>query len=249
MTIGPDTGIYSRKVGPLKFCIYCGAKEYVPGSLEPLSDEHAVPEGLAGAIIIEEASCRKCQKTINEEVEQQVLRGQLLPMRQHLKLKSKKKNRPNTSPSYKRRDGALISLDDVGGDVLLPAYGTDAFLNENPPLVPCHLVRSAVMPKVTSEKLEAVKRLLADPTAMERLRRNAEADPKAMMQVNISLFAFNRFLAKIAHCMCVVHYGYDNFAPLLQKFILGKRTKSSSSMSEAVSQNRRQYQAVRDYFM
>ena len=45
---------------PVGRCIYCGATEHSPGRAK-LGDEHIVPEGLGGMMILPEASCGRCE--------------------------------------------------------------------------------------------------------------------------------------------------------------------------------------------
>jgi len=45
-----------RPVQPILRCLYCGA------ATESLIDEHAIPHGLGGHLILPKASCTACQK-------------------------------------------------------------------------------------------------------------------------------------------------------------------------------------------
>jgi hypothetical protein len=61
-----------RLPGP-GFCIYCGSNG-------PLSDEHVLPLGLGGRLILPEASCQACSQ-ITSAFERKVLRGFMRPAR------------------------------------------------------------------------------------------------------------------------------------------------------------------------
>jgi hypothetical protein len=58
-----------RRYAPAGFCIYCGAR----GPSVALGQEHIVPKGLGGTLILPDASCRDCEK-ITGAIEQQCLR-------------------------------------------------------------------------------------------------------------------------------------------------------------------------------
>lgn len=79
-------------------CIYCGSKE-------GLTDEHIIPEGLNGLMLLPKSSCKKCNHVTGATIENFVLRKMLLPARTHMKLKTKKpKNRPKSLQVAKFRD-------------------------------------------------------------------------------------------------------------------------------------------------
>jgi hypothetical protein len=48
--------------GPVGFCIYCGARG---AEDNPISDEHIIPEGMGGNLVLEMASCQKCAGVIS----------------------------------------------------------------------------------------------------------------------------------------------------------------------------------------
>src|SRR3546814_4848160 len=54
---------------PVGYCIYCGADSDPSG----LTDEHIIPRALGGDRILQKASCKPCQRTINHEFENYVL--------------------------------------------------------------------------------------------------------------------------------------------------------------------------------
>jgi hypothetical protein len=79
-----------KRYAPVGHCIYCG-------STSELSDEHTIPYGLGGTIILPKASCKPCSK-ITGAIEQRVMRG---PMRQvrvfrDLQSRTKHKDAPKT---------------------------------------------------------------------------------------------------------------------------------------------------------
>lgn len=74
-----------KRYDPVGICIYCGAQD-------ELTDEHIVPFGLGGNIVLPDSSCRKCAKTTSR-IELTVLRGPLRPIRVHRGIQSRKKHR------------------------------------------------------------------------------------------------------------------------------------------------------------
>ncbi|RWD14166.1 MAG: hypothetical protein EOS74_19480 [Mesorhizobium sp.] len=78
-------------------CIYCGATSYSPTRLK-LGDEHIIPEALDGKLVLPEASCFECERSINW-FEHYCLKQTFGPVRYALRMKSKRpQNRPKTLP-------------------------------------------------------------------------------------------------------------------------------------------------------
>jgi HNH endonuclease len=73
-------------------CIYCGEKE-------GLSDEHVIPYGLGGNLILRKASCHTCAK-ITSNLELRLLRGQWWPYRKTLEIQTRSGNYPKYRPAH-----------------------------------------------------------------------------------------------------------------------------------------------------
>ena len=104
---GPDREeVGQRRVyDPVGFCIDCAATGC------RLTDEHPVPSGLQSEHILPQASCATCQKIINEEFEQYVLRHLLGLPRAAFGIKSRrKKPAPLPSIRVRRPDGKVYRL-------------------------------------------------------------------------------------------------------------------------------------------
>lgn len=84
-------------------CIYCG------NVTSQLTDEHIIPFGLGGFLILEKASCLDCNK-ITSLLEQHILRGHWLGIRRNLNTGSRRKKGGATSlQAYLlRHDGAKV---------------------------------------------------------------------------------------------------------------------------------------------
>lgn len=78
--------VLPHRFEPVGRCIYCGANDM------PLTDEHIVPFGLGGKLILPQASCDPCAK-ITSLIERKVLRGFLDHGRQAFGVKGRKKHK------------------------------------------------------------------------------------------------------------------------------------------------------------
>ncbi len=58
-------GTPKTAIGNIGFCIYCGARFHSETSVKPPAEEHIIPEGLGGNLVIEHASCQRCADKIN----------------------------------------------------------------------------------------------------------------------------------------------------------------------------------------
>src|SRR5271169_2001834 len=64
-----------RRFDPIGRCIYCGATPPTP-----LTQEHVMPQGLGGGIILPKSSCDPCRQ-ITQKIEELCLRKMLLSYR------------------------------------------------------------------------------------------------------------------------------------------------------------------------
>ena len=88
-----------KRYNAVGLCIYCGA-------VNDLSDEHIVPFGLGGNLVLPKSSCRTCAK-ITSRFERIVLRGPFRPIRVFRGIQSRRKHRdaPTSLPLRIRREG------------------------------------------------------------------------------------------------------------------------------------------------
>src|SRR6266571_8173848 len=78
-----------RTYEPVGYCIYCG-------STGPLSDEHIIPLGLGGRLVLPQSSCAACSAKTSKS-ERTCLRSMYGPLRLLYGLPSRRKNkRPET---------------------------------------------------------------------------------------------------------------------------------------------------------
>jgi hypothetical protein len=82
---------------PVGRCIYCGVDEWSLGTVRKLGDEHIIPEGLGGKLVLPQASCKSCEKETSR-FELEWLRGAYYAARVQKGLGKKKKRPPTHLP-------------------------------------------------------------------------------------------------------------------------------------------------------
>ena len=195
------------KLPPIGFCIYCDAD----GSSVGLTDEHAIPFGLNGWLLLRKASCKSCAK-ITGTIEQRSLRGFLLEARTHLNMQTRRpKERPTTFRAFlKSPDGQAVEthlpisknpmvlrLPNLGNPPILSGHTGGAWIEHISPIFWTFIGAN------TPAQVEAAKNL----------------DSKIL---DYAPTQFALFLAKVAHCCAVFHKGYKGFEPLLAKKIISQ---------------------------
>lgn len=200
------------RLGPIGSCIYCGSTE------GRLTDEHIVPKGLGGTLILEKSSCDACAE-VTSKVEHRVMRGFLDHGRQAMGIKGRKSHRrvlpSEVAQTLVRSDERLEVVDVPSVDAIklmhLPVFAAPAFLTPQSP------------PRFPREDLNVV----AIDTATFGLEGNKvfrEHKAKGVhFEDKMDVWAFVRMLAKIAHGHHVAVRGLFPLeeSPLLP-IILGK---------------------------
>jgi hypothetical protein len=198
----------SRGVG---FCIYCR-------STHLLSDEHIVPFGLGGTLVLAQASCSECSKQTGAMLEQRLLRGHWWAYRVKLGL-----NTRNPAAQTGSRPVTLIKGDGASHQATIPisAYPVVFFVTLNAP--------SIITGKVSAEEpfaRDVAIKLIGD--LPKKVSISGEdyiltATDKIDYPVNFNAADFTRFLAKVAHGYAISRLGYEYFQSFfLPDFILGK---------------------------
>ena len=204
-----DAETRSAAVG---YCIYCGATEYRPGTEEPLHDEHVVPEGLGGTLVLAEASCRQCEQMINP-FEQKVIRVNFQMARLRLGVHRKRRARNADADALmvtiQNEDGSESSArmppDLAPSLFFLPNFGPPASLIG---------FGAGILTGYYLHSFDRVSDML--------LRLGS---PKGFASPTLDAWAFGRFLAKVAHGYA--HYAAfarGPFGPTLQPLIRGEGT-------------------------
>jgi hypothetical protein len=121
----------TTRTAPVGACIYCG-------STENLSDEHIVPFGLGGNLVLPKSSCQRCAR-ITSEFERRVLRGFMRDARATGRFPTRRpKERPSTIPVEIKRGDHLELVDipvaEATGFMQLLSFAPAAFLAGRPPV-------------------------------------------------------------------------------------------------------------------
>jgi hypothetical protein len=207
---------------PVGVCIYCGSKDC------KLTDEHIIPYALSGTstFLLPESSCKKCNKIINEQIEEILLRKLFgytriafdMPSRDKRKKQKKKSPPTQVRVQFYFPDGSIGD-----GEVLISELPRHINLIEYES--PGIMVNSRL-------DFDKVKSILIE------LHRTEEEETALIKKYGTSSFRvgpptlratgaahpvrFARFLAKMAHGYAVAILGIRGFVPILQEFILGR---------------------------
>lgn len=189
------------KTAPVNFCVYC----HKSIDETQLTDEHAIPYGLNGWLILAKASCKACA-TITSKFERYVLKEIFGDIRATSGMRTRrKKNRPLQLPLVddNHPEGRMIPTTDHPGFATLPVLGPAAALrNESNggclPLVWPFIWQTADSDRIT--KLDNFNNLKAT--------------------FNLNTNAFCQFLSKIAYCTAIAQFGYGSILSAIPKLIL-----------------------------
>lgn len=185
------------KYGPVNKCIYCGETEGV------LTDEHVLAANLDGDVILVKASCKKCQKEINENIEQPSLQIMFRDIRYSRGIGRRNiKNRPKTTKlvvddGTGQRTFKEVLYSQAPTFLLLPVFNTPG-------------IARSVHPMDRSDHFLGWWSNYNNPTKDD-----------VYLEAKISVTLLIRLLAKIAHGAAVWTFGLDGFKPFLTNIILG----------------------------
>ncbi|MQA37665.1 hypothetical protein [Rugamonas aquatica] len=182
------------------FCIYCGDAG--------TTDEHHISQWLGGISYIKKSCCYKCQKIINDGIENPMSKGIFWSPRKFLGLRS-------SSNSKDPLPLTLIKSDSEEVKVKVPLEHNPGFLTlvalPEPSILSCDrpTLRTGEM------NLQFITSVF-DPEKHEEFKRRYPSEYVATGE--LKLVPFMRLLAKIAHGFAI-HSGIP-FRPLLREFIL-----------------------------
>jgi hypothetical protein len=191
----------------LKKCIYCGTTTPPPGT-HRFGDEHVIPLALGGNLIIKEASCRNCEKIINEEIESPVLPKEWIYLRikNNFPTRKKSKNRP-THVTLQCHDGSSIQIPISDYSAPVPLYKFTE---------PRILTRASRI----NDNMHWTMSILSSHEAKTGMRQKYPLW-NGIHSIIPQPFKFARLIAKIAYCRAVSEYGLEGFTPLVLPIILG----------------------------
>jgi hypothetical protein len=217
-----EKGAPTVRRAPVKRCIYCGETEFIPGSGKKLSEEHVIPEGLGGNLVVPEASCERCN-SITSKIERAILKTTLLTPRRFLKIRGKKKKREEMLfPLAQFVDGKNIKtelpLEDHPAMIFLPVFDPPGILVGRRPN------ESGLVDYWTEEVIQGSMNEIISRG------RNSFATP------HVDLVRFCQFLGKIAYSFIVSELGMDGVSSRLPKKLILRPVKDSERL-------------CRDYFL
>ena len=179
---------------PLGECIYCG-------SVDGLCDEHVLPFGLSGNLVLVKASCQECAKKTSK-LEGQLLRGPWWPARRILGLRSRRSKEvvPDLPVTIRRLDGTeIVAVLPMAEQSL--AFG---FYFDSP-----SILEGKVRMDTPGAKEAYVKLLGPVPLAFKvgDDAYHRHPDDKITLPINLNAGDVCRFLAKVAHCYAIFRRG------------------------------------------
>ena len=205
----------AKKYAPVGRCIYCGATEWSAQRPRKLGDEHIIPEGLGGGLVLPEASCKACE-TITSAVELEWLRGAYYTARVQKGLAKKKKRPPRFLPLQVIRDGKAtwesIPLEKYPALIVTLLFDAPEILSD------CAPVEKTLSGGAAAGNLATFGQFLRpylDQGAVTFV-------PPRSGATSVHL---GRMLAKIAHSYAVAELGINGFTPLLLDIIMGADTR------------------------
>lgn len=186
---------------PIGHCIYCGSLTYRADSNRKLGDEHAIPEGLGGTLVLQQAACESCERSINK-FEQVILKTVLHAPRIHVGIRRKRRVRAEDTIKV----FAKVGNKEI--EVRLPVRTT-----------PVHLALAVLdTPGILVTPIKAGG---ARAFWLKKLSKGPMVPPgfQSYSPPVLDIYKFCQFLAKIAHCFAVDALGSDGFDPLLLDII------------------------------
>jgi hypothetical protein len=185
----------------VNYCIYCNATDV------QLTDEHVIPFGLGGTVVLPKASCKACAgKTA--ALEQTIQRMILGSFRIRMGLPTRrKKERPTELEFYVSRGSRVTKK-------LIPIAEFPLVYHAAKLPAPRILLGLPPTDRLDYEAVAIMNKDVID----EHLNKPGKGFSPGVFEPII----FFRFLAKIAHSCGVGRFGAHSFKPALPDMILGK---------------------------
>jgi hypothetical protein len=194
-----------RKYAPVGYCIYCGATRH-SAVREKLGDEHVIPEGLIGELLLPLASCGR-HEGITGSVEQFCQKETLGALRYQIGAPTKRpKERPTTLPVRLLINGHWqireVPIAEFPLLILMP-----------------YLQMPDMLVRPEDRKPDAPLNFYSADFSSPELRKSV-MDRYGATHISsdsgvVNLAKFVPMLAKIAHAFACAEIGRNNFRPLL----------------------------------
>lgn len=203
-------GQAKQRSNAVKQCIYCS-------DVNNLTDEHVLPYGLGGDLVLKKASCQNCAK-VTSQLEQRLLRGHWWPYRRYLGMKSRRPSEQDANlPVLLKRE----FTEDRKAELPINEQSIALVFELDPPSIFRGEYRSdaPAAPRVFMKQLgPPPKAVLIDGNSHQLL-----PDEKLEIPVNFDAGDLCRFLAKVAHGYAIHRRGLSAFEEFfLPEIILGK---------------------------
>lgn len=194
------------RYAPVGRCIYCGTTK-LPALAKRFGDEHIVPLALNGGLILPQASCRRCERVINREIEEPLLTGNWAHFRAKHKL-------PTRRPKRRKKSMMLH-----GSRIRIPIAEYTA-----PTLVyqfaPARALSGAE--PVPNPSAWSVRHIVSNGDEETALQRRYPGWDGRHMIGPVEPYRFARFIAKIAYGFAVAEIGLGCFRSTVRNIILGR---------------------------
>lgn len=219
VTILNGLGHRAKVFSPVGFCIYCGAND-------DLGEEHIIPFGLGGNLILPDPSCSQCSDITGAQVEGAILNAYwgthgIPRLRLNLPTRKPKKRPKKRILTITDRTGQSRTVAVAAGEIPLAFIGMTTALPEPGVLWTAPTTdefHGAIWIKYND--LELCK--FAGPG--ESVQGIGKFNP----------FTYGRMICKIAHALAFAEHGVS-FIPLLPEIILGKSAHLDHYLSGHVS--------------
>jgi len=197
-------------------CIYCGR---APPDIT-LSDEHVIPDGLGGDLVLGQASCIDCAKMTNKFEQNFMVQGVGLA-RAGLGIKSRKGRRRKDPPrTFKVYEGdGVIDIKYPPGPPVPPVAEITA--SEDMPWGITMIVpndRAAMLTGRPIGQTKSTARVWNPPDMLQRVAKISNSEKWGYKTI-LDPGKHYQTLAKIAYCYAVSVFGVDNINPYVLNFI------------------------------
>ncbi len=195
-----------RKYKSVGICIYCGSSAYSNDEPErKLGDEHIIPLGIGGTLILPEASCQKCEKTTSL-FESHCIGRLFHSARPHMPFARGR--------GRLKRDRVATRVGRAGTEVKIP-------VSEHPGMLV--MFKFDVAAAITDfNPAPAFGGQAVICPIVQDFGRKVDKAKGVHFALNFPAESFGRFLAKIAHSYAVAELGVNGFVPCLKSVLVGE---------------------------
>jgi hypothetical protein len=199
---------------PLGRCIYCGVTE-LPPSIYRFGNEHIIPLSMGGNLVLQEASCKKCERIINKEVETPITSHEWGYFRANRGFPTRNNKNRGSNKKDRKMYIELRTLDGNPLKIPISDYSAPVFLYK--------FGEARILYGVSegNDHLRWTVDVLTDHDAEMRMQQKfPNWDKKHTLKTRPHEFA--RLLAKIAYGYSVAELGFGTFDVFVKDIIIGQ---------------------------